>query len=206
MHELLTQAPGERMTLADYRLDFAREFWQTGRPGFWKLERQQFFQEPGYRSWEAFARGDWAEALALLERDRPQFAAEHRRATERGFTIRRVRVVEEPIIPYLQWELHVLRVREQCGTEVRVVNAEQVAAYETAGPLPEVCTLGHTVMYEIVYDHRGILDGGRKFTDPALILRWQRLIADLYSAGEPLADYFTRRVAPLPAPTFQQAT
>jgi hypothetical protein len=31
---------------------------RTRCPGFWKLERQQTSKEPGYDSWEAFARGD----------------------------------------------------------------------------------------------------------------------------------------------------
>jgi hypothetical protein len=61
-------------------------------------------------------------------------------------------------------------------------------------------------MYEVIYDDDGVLDGARRYTDPALVLRCQRLIAELYTAGEPLADYFARRVAALPAPAAQQRT
>lgn len=206
MHELLAGEFGERLELAAYRADFRRHFWQIGGLGFWKLERQQFFQEPGDDSWEAFARGDWDESLRLLEAHRAELEAEHRRVAEQGFAVRRVRVVEEPIIPYLQWELHVLRLREQCGTEVRVVSPAQVARYEAHGPLPEVCTLGDSVMYEVIYDSRGTLDGARRYTEPGLVQRWRRLIAEVYAAGEPLADYFARRVAHLPAPGVPQVS
>ncbi|MGW4412986.1 DUF6879 family protein [Nonomuraea sp. NPDC004702] len=84
-------------------------------PGFWKLERRQHFKEPGYDSWEAFAKGEWEESLSILEAERVDMVAYHRRVKEHGFVARRVRVVEEPISPYLQWELYALRVRDQCG-------------------------------------------------------------------------------------------
>lgn len=55
-------AAGERLELADYFADFA------GRAGeFWKLEARQVFAEPGNDSWKAFARGNWEEAVRLLE-------------------------------------------------------------------------------------------------------------------------------------------
>lgn len=206
MRDLLDGATGERLPLGAYRADFREHFWKIDRLGFWKLERQQHFQEPGYDSWEALARGDWEESLRLLEADRAAIADEHRRIEEQGFAVRRVRVVQEPLTPYLQWELHLLRIREQCGSGVRVVGSDQVFPHEAAGPLPEVCTLGDAVMYEVLYDERGVLDGARRYTDRELILAWQRFIADLYAAGEPLADYFTRQVAALPPPAASQVT
>jgi hypothetical protein len=134
MADLLDGAAGEQMELAEYRADFEQEFWRTGRSGFWKVQRQQFFQEPGYDSWEAFARGDWAEALRLLEDGRAGLAEYHRRVKEHGFAVCRVRVVEEPLTPYLQWELHVLRLREECGSGVRIVHPDQVASLEADRP------------------------------------------------------------------------
>lgn len=205
MHEILDGAAYERMDLADYWHDFDRNFWQVGEPGFWKIERQQHFREPGYDSWEAFAAGDWEESLRLLEASRADLEAYHRRIDESGFAVHRVRVVEEPLTPYLQWELTVLRLRAQCGSGIRVVGPERVAPLEASGPLPEIYTLGEAVMYEAVYDETGTLEAARKFTDRDLILRCQRLIADLYAVGEPLADYFERSVAVQPPPAVQPA-
>lgn len=200
MHELLAGAVGERLELDAYLDDFDRHFWQVGQVGFWKLERQQCFQESGDASWEAFARGDWQEALRLIEAGRAELEDEHRQVAQHGFTVNRVRVVQEPISPYLQWELHLLRVREECGSRVRVLSPEQVAAYETTGPLPEIVVLGTDVMYEVLYDEQGVLVGGRRYTDAGLVRQWQRLVADLFAQGELLAEYFSRRVADLPAP------
>jgi hypothetical protein len=200
MRSLLDQASGERMELPDFRADFERHFRDSGSAGFWKLERQQVFQEPGYDTWEAFVRGEWAESLRLLEAGRADLAAEHRRIAEHGVAVHRVRVVEEPLTAYLQWELHVLRLREQCGSGVRIVRADEVAPLETGGPLPEVFTVGRAVMYEAIYDDRGVLAAARRFADRELIWRCRGIIAGLYAKGEPLADYFTREVAPLPPP------
>ncbi len=200
MRELLERAGGEPMTRADYLADFERHFWSIGSPGFWKIQRQQHMREPGHPSWETFARGRWDESLRLLAADRERIAAEHRRLNELGFTVQWVRVVEEPLTPYLQWELHVLRVREQCGSRVRVIRPRQVKALEAGGPLPEMHTLGTDVMYQVLYDDHGVFTAARRYTDRELIARCQRVLVDLHACGEPLADYFAREVAHLAPP------
>jgi hypothetical protein len=204
MGELLDGAAGERMELGDYLSEFEQQFWNVGATGFWKLERRQHFREPGYDTWEAFVRGDWDESLRLLETHRAAIAEDHRRMEQRGVALHWVRVVEEPLTPYVQWELHVLRVREQCGSVVRVVRSEQVAALEAEGPVPEINVLGTAVMYAMSYAN-GALDGAWRFADPDLIARWRRIIAGLHAAGEPLADFFDREVAGLKPPTGEHA-
>lgn len=204
MRELLDFAASERLSLPEYDADFGRRFWELHNQAMWKVERQQFFQEPGYDPWEAFAKGSWQESLRLLEAGRARMVAEHRRMAERGIEIHRVRVVEEPLTAYLQWELHVLRVREQCGTGVRVVSAQQIASLEARAPLPEIVTLGSSVMYEPVYNEREIAQAGLRYTNPELVMRARETIVHLYGAGEPLADYFARAIVSLPQPTGQR--
>lgn len=200
MRELLDGAVGELMELGDYLSDFDRRFWNLDATGFWKLERRQHFREPGYDTWEAFTRGDWDESMRLLDAHRAAIAAEHQRMDELGITVNWVRVVEEPVTPYLQWELQVHRIREECGSVIRVLSDDQVAALETAGPLPEINVMGAGAVYEITYDD-GAVDGARRYTDPDLVARCRQLIADLHAAGEPLSDYFAREVDGLKPPT-----
>ncbi|GAB3443348.1 DUF6879 family protein [Actinophytocola sediminis] len=200
MHELIRGARFETLALDVYWADFERNFWRTGSPGFWKLERGQEFQEPGNDSWEAFAGGRWAESMDLVEAGRRDMRDYYSRVAENGFSAKRVRIVEESITDYLQWELHVLRARDENGGLVRVVGPEVVATWEDGDPLPEIYTLGHDVMYEAVYNDHGILDSARKFTDRTLIEHCQEFIANLYEKGEPLRSYFDRCVAGLPAP------
>ncbi|MGP3967401.1 DUF6879 family protein [Streptomyces sp. 6N223] len=203
MSSLLDGATSELMPLDAYYADFEAHFWHSADLGFWKLERQQTFKEPGYDSWVAFARGDWEESLRLLEAGRSDMAGYHRKAERHGFTPRRIRVVQEPLSAYMQWELQALRIRDECGGPVRVIDVDKVADFEADGPLPEIYTLGSRVMYEAVYDERGVLEAARKYIDRDLIRRCQKFIEDLYHAGEPLADWFAEHVAHLPPPLAQ---
>ncbi|MFG1674628.1 DUF6879 family protein [Micromonospora sp. NPDC049282] len=200
MRELLGGDPGELLVLDDYWADFEQQFWKTGPPGFWKLERQQTFREPFDEGWQAFAAGRWEESLRILDARRPEFADYYRRIADSGFTTRRVRVAEEPLTPYLQWELHVLRLRHEYGGLTRVVGAERVAAAEADGPLPELYTLGGDVMYEAIYDADGVLEAARRWRDPAVVAACQQFIESLYADGEPLDEYFALAVAPLKPP------
>jgi hypothetical protein len=203
MSDLLDGASGERMKLDAYYADFENNFWSITDLGFWKLERKQAFKEPDYDSWEAFARGDWDQSMRLLEAGRADMEGYHRKVAKHGFVAARVRVVEEPISAYLQWELNALRIRDECGGSVHIVRPEQITRFETGGPLPEIYTLGLNVMYEAVYDDEGVLDSVARYVDRDLITRCQRFIADLYEMGEPLKRYFGRHVAPLPPPDRQ---
>lgn len=200
MHDLFGGATGELLELDAYYADFEEKLWSTSAPGFWKLERQQFFKEPGNASWEAFAKGDWQESMRIIEDERPGMIDYYRKIEELGFANRRVRVVEQPITPYLQWELHVLRMRDQYGGKVRIVTGEQVADFERDAPLPEIYTHGTTVMYQAVYGDDGVLESARRFVDRDLVVRCQRFIQDLYEIGQPLEPFFNEHVAVLPQP------
>ena len=193
-------AGGTRLSLEDYRADFrATESMITGQHS-WKLERRQHFRQPGSASWEAFARGQWAEALRLIEARRGFLMEFGAKTAEKGADLYRLRVVAEPIIPYLQWELHSLKLRAECGELIRILPAAAVRHLEDDGELPEVVTLGPSTAYQILYDADGVLTGGVKVTDPQAVGRVTRLVRRLYGEGEDLATFFEREVAPLPPP------
>lgn len=194
MRELLTGADRAHLDLAAYDEDFgARDFAVDGWDS-WKLERQQHFREPGDASWEAYARGDWAEALRLIEARRPELLQLSELAAAHRCRLLRVRVVEQPLTPYLRWELELLRVRAECGELIRVVGPEQV------GPAPELITLNGDTVYEILYDAEGVLAGAVRYLGARTRAQVAARIEELYEQGEDLADYFAREVAPLPAP------
>ncbi|MFD7655541.1 DUF6879 family protein [Actinosynnema sp. NPDC059797] len=200
MHDLVDRAAGEHLTGQDYLDDFALRFGRISTPGFWKLERRQTFREPRSESWRAFDRGEWDLALRLLEERRLAIAAEERDLVERGVPNGWVRVVEHPISPYLRWEFHSLRLRNEYAGTIRVVRADDLRRFEERGPLPEVVTLDTDVMYDLVYDESGLQDGGVRITDPERVACWQRFIEDLYRDAEDVESFFRREVAPLGPP------
>lgn len=201
MPDLFDGADGELLALTDYFAEFDKDFWSIRDGDFWKLERQQHFREPNDDSWQAFAAGDWVEALRLLNARRDELADYYEKIAAHGFVTYRVRVVEQPVVPYLQWELHLLRAREKAGAMIRIVGPEAVAEFEPHRPMREFATLGSAALYEPVYDESGVLAAGRRFRDQALIDCCRSATKALYDQGEVLASFFEREIAPLPAPT-----
>lgn len=196
----LDQSTGTRLPRDAYRREFRERQWRIPGQESWKLERRQHFKEPGFASWEAFSRGAWREALHLIEEERDylrEFSAE---ATRLGIDLYRVRVVEFPIDPYLQWELHLLRLRAECGELIRVIGPEVVKPYENTHPLPELVTLGETTLYQVIYDDNGVSDGAIRYSDTTTVRHWTSFIRDLFSKGEDLQPFFDREIAPMPPP------
>ena len=194
----LGDAVGERLELPAYYADFQRTFRYARE--FWKLERGQVFAEPGDASWEAFDAGDWDEAMRLLEERRQDLKRYHKENTAAGTQTRRIRIVSLPVTPYLQWELHLLKVRDETGGPVRILDVSAVAALEDQGPLPDIYTMGDAVMYQAIYDERGVLEYALRYTSQPLVARCRDFIADLYRRGEPIARFFAREISHLPPP------
>lgn len=189
----------ERLARPAYHEDFYRVL-KSGIDHQRKLERGQHFKERGFPSWEAFAAGRWEEALELVEEKRTAYAQQFAEAEDLGVTQRRLRVVEFPVTPYVQWELHVLRLRVDVGDRIRLLDARTIADIERARPVPEVVILGDQVMYEVQYDDDGNADGARRYGDPALIAETTAGFESLYARGEAFTDFFEREIVPLPPP------
>ncbi|MCF4135694.1 hypothetical protein L1856_00230 [Streptomyces sp. Tue 6430] len=189
----------ERLDRAAYHADLNRVY-SSGIGFLNKLERGQHFQERGFPSWEAFAEGDWGRALSLADERREEYAREIRRASETGVTHRRLRVVEFPVTPYVQWELFVLRVRVDVGDAIKVIDARDIAGIERNRLVPEVVILGDVVMYEVVYDEEGNAAGANRYTDSSLIRKTNAGFDALYERGEGFHDFFDREIVPLAPP------
>ncbi|MET9731654.1 DUF6879 family protein [Streptomyces sp. NPDC006458] len=199
MFDSFADGASDRLDRPTYHADLSRIY--GGRIGFLnKLERGQHFQERGFASWEAFAAGDWSRALTLADERREEYAKEVLRASRSGVRHRRLRVVEFPVTPYVQWELHVLRVRVEVGDEIKVLDARAIAHIERTRPVPEVVILGDAVMYEVVYDDDGNADGANRYTDSSLIRETNAGFDALYERGEEFHEFFDREIAPLARP------
>jgi hypothetical protein len=192
---------GERLSREVYKSDFRQRTAELRGQESWKLERLQHFEDQGNASWDAVRRGDWEEALRLLEGRRGALLATAEEYARRSYTFHRVRVVEPPLTPYLQWELRSLRIRAECGGRIRVIDAARVAASERSGLLPEVVVLGGGTLYQIVYTAEGVPNGAIRYTDPDVVAPWEDYIRALYAEGEDVTSYVDREVAHLPPPT-----
>ncbi|MEU1875945.1 DUF6879 family protein [Streptosporangium sp. NPDC020072] len=182
----------ETLSAEDYISDFW-PYFQEIEGVFWKLEYRQSFREPRNPSWQALDRGDWDEALRIIDETRDEIQGPVLDAP--GFPMRRLRVVRRPYTPYLRWELYFIRLRAQAGELIRVLDAGELGE---GRDLPELVILGSSVMYEVVYDEGGTLSGARKIADPGLIEACTCELEDLYARGEDLLPFLDRERQALP--------
>jgi hypothetical protein len=189
-------ATGDRWELSAYYADFRKNYAHAKE--FWKLERGQVFAEPGDASWEAFDSGDWEKSMRLVEERREDLTQRYQQNAAAGRTSRRIRIVSLPPTAYLQWELHLLRLRDEVGGPIRILLDSEVAELEDQGPLPEIYTMDRDVMYQAVYDENGVLECALRYADTALVGRCRDFIADLYERGEQIASFFAREIENLP--------
>lgn len=197
MLDRISKLPGAELDLAAYSDAYDEAYTQIV---FRKLERRQTFREPEVPSWEAFAVGDWERALELNELERDAVRAKVAEDDRLGVESRRLRVVEYPVTPYLQWEMQYFRLLAEEGEDLRVIDESEVRHLEADRLLPEVVILGDRVLFEVLYDADGTAYGARRIDDPKAIKEAGREVADLYARAEPLLDYFAREIAPLPPP------
>lgn len=199
MFDSFPSGVSERMDRPAYHADFNR-LYNSGIGFLNKLERGQHFKERGFASWEAFAADDWAKALSLTDERRDDYAQELRKAAQLGIRHRRLRVVEFPVTPYVQWEFFVLRVRVDLGDDIKVLDARKISDIEKDRPVPEVVILGDVAMYEVVYDDDGNAAGANRFSERELIRETSRGFDALYERGEAFYDFFDREIVPLAPP------
>ncbi|MCX4906176.1 DUF6879 family protein [Streptomyces sp. NBC_00878] len=197
---ILTPEQGQRLDRDAYKRAFRAQDMAIRDAGSWKLERRQHFEEQGSPSREALRRGEWEQALRLLTDRRDALLAAAREDERKGHLFHRVRVVEKPLTPYVQWELHSHRQRAEYGERIRVVGAEQVARAERACLLPEVVVLGGSTLFQVLYSEAGATVGAVRYSDRYLVGSWENYIRKLYEVGEDVSSYFEREVAHLSRP------
>jgi hypothetical protein len=199
MFDAIRRAQGQPLDRAAYRADAAGLRASGEVSGdVWKLERSQTFYESGDPAWEAFLAGDWDRVLAVFGGERDDIRAEVETYRRQGLRLRRLRVVEKPLTPYLQWEMHSHRIFVECGFDIRVIDADRIRRFETCGPVPELMIYGGRVLYQVRYDHRWAPAGAKRVDDPDLARSAADTIAGLYAEAEPFADFFAREVAARP--------
>jgi hypothetical protein len=195
MFDGLREGSFDSLALQPYLDDFTLNF-KSNIESVNKLERGQSFKEQGFASWEAFASGDWEGALSLARQRREAYI----QYFEGKIVHRRLRVVEFPVTPYVQWEMQVLRLRVELGEQIRVLDACLIEDIESEFLLPEIVILGNKVMYQVFYKD-GVAAGANRFTDAALIEKSLEDFDVFYARGEEFSDFFDREISPLPPPT-----
>jgi hypothetical protein len=135
--------------------------------------------------------------LAVFESERSEARAETDKHARQGSELRRLRIVERPVTPYLLWEMQWFKILAEEGTSIRVLDAEHVRDLEHDAPLPEVVVDEHA-LYHVSYDDEAWRAcGARRIDDPEILRQATEEIAELWEPAEPFVRYFAREIVPL---------
>lgn len=165
-----------------------------------KIEAGQVFAEPGNPSWEAFADGDWNRAMQLIASRAEETQEYFHGLADLGKEAKRVRIVAKPYSAYLIWEMHVLRLNQQLGEEIRVVPISVAREQVTPVWIDDFTALSEDVAYRVTYDRYGVNDGAEASYDSQTIQRVLAAFETLFMAGEPMLEFFDREIANLESP------
>ncbi len=165
--------------------------WSQLRSRFLKLECWQRYRESeANQSQTAYGRGDIDTAQELLrceaEADRLLYEDVHDRCIEYA----RVRLVQEPLTPYLEYELLSYRIRVELGENIEVVRCDTGTRLPDERYFDFLLFDRHTAL---IHDYGtaeiGRQTGGWLTHGPEVIVRLEQTVASLRGRAVPLQQY-----------------
>lgn len=126
--------------------------------------------------------------------------AEFRDSERQGVGGWRLRVIEKPLTPYVQWDPPALRILTEEDFEIRALRSKHLASLEDRGQPLEVVATRDTAFYHVQYRPDWTPCGARRITDPRVISAATTDIAGLFDRGEPLIEFVDREVVALGEP------
>lgn len=193
--DLFPPAPDRSASLNDeeFRAAFDR-YWRSLETRFFKFERLQTYQEAGNASLQAFLEGRRSEAMELLGDYRHGDAEYYEAACRKDVHVVRVRAVEQPLSPYLQWEFASYHVSARYGERILVIDLTEESAAE-ASAASDFLLFDTRVALVLNYGAGGLLRGAWLLDSPQHVQPYAELAARLIRAAVPLA-VFERRQNP----------
>jgi hypothetical protein len=178
------QPDGAHISPSDFTAHFL-DAWSGARERFLKIERRQDYSQVDDESYQAFLRGDYADAISLLRQELLQQRAMYGEARASGVALVRLRQFEEPLSDYLlHYEIPSYFVSEELGEEVYFAHPDP-----NADELPDCIVFDSTVMFVNTYDGLGRLGGAIEVSDQEQIQSAVLLAERLLSTAEPLSSF-----------------
>lgn len=178
-----------RLDLGEFSYRFSVA-WARTETRFFKVECWQTYQElPGNGSQAAYAQGDLGRAQTLMrqeaEADRPLYQD----IRKKNIDYARIRLVQEPLSPYLKYEIEAYRIRAELGENIEIVRCHSGIRLPNAEYFDFLLFDGHTALIHD-YGAGGPQSGGWLTREPDVISLLERRAVRLRRAAVPLR-FFT---------------
>ena len=186
-------AGSTRLDLNKFGSAFASA-WSRVESRFLKLECWQSYHEAETNeSQVAYDRGDVATARQLLEReaeaDRPLYEDVQRR----GIEYARVRLVQEPLTPYLEYELLSYHIRAEMGENIEIVRCEPDVRLPDEQHFDFLLFDRHTALiHDYGTEEIGFQVGGWLTHEPGVIAGLEAVVSGLRRQAMPLGQYLSQ--------------
>ncbi|GII75728.1 hypothetical protein Sru01_07100 [Sphaerisporangium rufum] len=179
---------GRPLTLDEFGQEFAAAWSRIGRR-FLKVECWQTYQElDGTRSQEAYRRGDVERALELLEQEAEADRPLYEDVRIRGLEYCRIRLVQEPLTPYLDYELLAYRIRAKLGEIIEIVRCAMTSSLPNDEFFDFLLFDRRTALIHD-YGDTGRQAGGWLIDDPAVLQALEDRAVELRRTAVPLAEF-----------------
>jgi hypothetical protein len=187
---------GAQLSKDAFRERFLAE-WKRSDHRFLKVERRQEYSEPDDPSYQAFERGDFAEAYDLVAKRLREQESFYKPARDKGLELIRLRIVEFPLTDYLKcYELPSYRVSSELGEDIRITAIESVKSLLTALEVPDFLLFDSRCVLVNTYDPNGSPNGALLVTDGATIRHYVEAATELQNASVDLHSFLSEQHIP----------
>jgi hypothetical protein len=177
-----------RLDLDEFGSRFV-EAWSRLQCCFRKVECWQAYQErEANRSQTAFNKGQVDKARELLREEAEADRALYDDVKARKIDYARIRLVQEPLTPYLEYELMAYRIRESLGEAIEVVRCERGVNLPNENYFDFLLFDRHTALIHD-YGDEGLQSGGWLVTAPGVIAELERVATELRGRAIPLGEF-----------------
>lgn len=176
------------LDLGEFGVCFAQA-WAQLVSRFLKLECwQAYIEAEANQSQDAFNRGDMSKARELLQQEAEADRPLYEEVSRRGIDYARIRLAQEPLTPYLKYELMSYQIRAAMGEVIGVVRCAATAGLPNEDYFDFLLFDQHTALIHD-YGELGRQAGGWLARDAEVIAALETKALSLRRAAIPLAQF-----------------
>lgn len=186
-------AGSRRLDLDEFGAAFAGA-WSRIDSRFLKLECWQSYREADTNeSQAAYNRGDVGTARRLLEHEAESDRRFYDDVRSQGIEYARVRLLQEPLTPYLKYELLSYRIRVEMGENIEIVRCDPTLHLPDERHFDFLLFDRHTALiHNYGTTGVGFQVGGWLTNEREIIARLDATVAELRSRALPLRQYLAQ--------------
>jgi len=166
------------------------KFFRELRSRWVKVERLQEYDESDSVAYQAFRRGDYAEARNLVQkmvRSQTDFYSHVQRF---GVAMTRIRICDLPLSPYLvHYEIPAYLADIECGEDIRFVDARLIDDLLTDSGISDYVLFDDKRVTALIYDTASAtLQDVLLTEDPAVVQQYVEISDELISKSIPMLE------------------